>query len=341
MTLDEILRRRIDRHHLGTGKAPGVVAAARRIGGLHAQVTASAAGSAALRLAAAPDLDTALYEQRSLVRTWAARGTLHLLPADDLPLWVAAMSTRTRETTGSWLKYHGVTAGQMQDIIAAVPDVLGATPMTRDELAGAIITATGHEDLRGPLTQGFGAILKPLAFRGLLCSGPPRGRHVTFVAPRAWLGEWEPVAAGEAVDRLVLGHLDAYGPADAAEFARWFDLKPPLAKKSFARLADRLRPVGDEGFLPVDAPEAPGEDTVLLLPAFDPYVVGSLRRLDVVSTGPRSAVSRPQGWISPTLVVNGRIEGVWETVDGRPVVTPFGRLPAATRRALPSGAVLG
>jgi hypothetical protein len=339
--LEEILRRRIDRHHLGATKAAGVVDAARRVGGLHAQVTASAHTSAMLRLAGPPDLDAALYEHRTLVRTWAARGTLHLLPAADLPFWVTAMSTRTRETTGSWLKFHGVTAAQMQDIIATLPDVLGATPLTREELAGAIIEATGHEDLRGPLTQGFGAILKPLAFRGLLCSGPPRGRHVTFVAPRAWLGDWEPVPAEEAIDRLALGHLDAYGPADAAEFARWFDLKPPLAKKAFARLADRLRPVGDEGFLPLDAPDPAGEDTVLLLPAFDPYVVGSLRRLDTVSTGPRSAVSRPQGWISPTLVVNGRIEGVWELTDGNPVVTPFAPLlPASIRRALPEGAVV-
>lgn len=74
---------------------------------------------------------------------------------------------------------------------------------------------------------------------------------------------------------------------------------------------------------------------MLLLPAFDPYVVGSTRRLDVISSGPKSAVSQPQGWISPTLVVNGRIEGVWEDVDGRPRVHPFGRLPAAVRRALP------
>ncbi|WP_433726242.1 winged helix DNA-binding domain-containing protein [Actinoplanes sp. CA-051413] len=340
MKLDEILRRRIDRHHLGSTKAGDVVAAARRVGGLHAQVASSALASATLRLGTEPDLEAALYRQKSLVRTWAARGTLHLLPAADLPLWVAAMSTRTRETTGSWLKFHGVTAEQMRDIIAALPDLLGATPLTREELAGAIIEATGHEDLRGPLIQGFGAILKPLAFRGLLCSGPPRGRHVTFVAPRAWLGDWEPVPAEDAIDQLVLHHLDAYGPADAAEFARWFDLKPPLAKKSFARLADRLRPVGDEGFLPIDAPDAGGGDTVLLLPAFDPYVVGSLRRLETVSSGPKSAVSRPQGWISPTLVVNGRIEGVWELADGHPVVTPFAPLSAATRRALPEGSVI-
>jgi hypothetical protein len=228
----------------------------------------------------------------------------------------------------------------MQEIIAAVPEVLGGTPLTREELAGAIIEATGHEELRGPLTQGFGAILKPLAFRGLLCSGPPRGRHVTFVAPRAWLGEWEPVAAEDAIDQLALRHVDAYGPVDAAEFARWFDLKPPLAKRAFTRLADRLRPAGDEGFLPVDAPEVEAEETVLLLPAFDPYVVGSLRQLETVSSGPKSAVSRPQGWISPTLVVNGRIEGVWEFADGHPAVTPFAPLPAAVRRALPDGAVI-
>jgi hypothetical protein len=252
------------------------------------------------------------------------------------------MSTRTRETKGSWLKYHGVTAEQMADIIAAVPDVLGGEPMTRDELADAIITAVGHEELRTPLTQGFGGILKPLAFRGLLCSGPPRGRNVTFVAPRAWLGEQAPVPTEEAIDTLAIAYLGAYGPADAAEFARWFDLAPPLAKKSFARLADRLTPVDGFGHVPAGTElSTDTAGTVHLLPAFDPYVVGSLRQLDQVSTGPRSAVSRPQGWISPTLVVDGRIEGVWEPdpKTGRPVIEPFGTLSAAVRRRLPEDAV--
>ena len=271
MTIDEVLRRRIARHFLGGAKAADPVEVARRVGGVHAQVAASAAEAVRLRTRRAPDLDRALYTDRTLVRTWAARGTLHLLPAADLPAWVAVMSTRTRETTGSWLTYHGVAAGQMTALLAAAPDVLGAEPLTRGELADGLIAAVGDEDLRGPLTQGFGAILKPLAFRGLLCSGPPRGRNVTFVAPRAWLGP------------------------------------------------------------------APDEETVLLLPAFDPYTVGSLRQLDTVSTGPKTAVSRPQGWISPVLVVNGRIVGTWEPSPktGVPAVTPFGKLPNAVRRALP------
>jgi hypothetical protein len=76
---------------------------------------------------------------------------------------------------------------------------------------------------------------------------------------------------------------------------------------------------------------------VHLLPAFDPYVVGSLGQLDAVSSGPKSAVSRPQGWISPTLVVNGRIEGTWEP---GPVITAFRKLDPMVIRALPDGAAI-
>ncbi|GAA0813111.1 winged helix DNA-binding domain-containing protein [Spirilliplanes yamanashiensis] len=337
MNTEEMLRWRIERHLLGSERATDPVDVARRVSGVHAQVAASAAEAVRLRTTVDADLDAgldaALYERRTLVRTWAARGTLHLLPAADLPAWVAAMSTRTRETKNSWLKYHGVTAEQMTRLIAAAPHVLGGTPLTREELAGALIADLGDDSLRGPLTQGFGAILKPLAFRGLLCSGPPRGRNVTFVAPRAWIGEWDDVPVDDAIDTLALAYLGAYGPADAAEFARWFDLAPPLAKKAFARLD--IVDTG-AGFVPPGITVG-SADTVHLLPAFDPYTVGSLRQLDTVSTGPRAAVSRPQGWISPTLVVNGRIIGTWEAdaATGVPAVTPFGRLPAAVRRALP------
>jgi hypothetical protein len=334
-----VLKWRIARHHLGPEKGADVVAVARRIGGLHAQVASSAQASADLRLAAPADLDRALWQDRTLVRTWAARGTLHLLPAADLPLWVAAMSTRTRETKASWLKYHGVTADQMRDLFAALPDVLGADPLTREELAARLIGATGHEDLRGPLTQGFGAVLKPAAFRGLLCSGPPRGRNVTFVAPQQWFGPLEVPPAEEGIDALALAYLGAYGPAHPDEFARWFDLTPAQAKKSFGRLSAKLTSVGDLGAVP-DGPAPAVSDTVLLLPAFDPYVVGSTRQLDRISSGPKDAVSRPQGWISPTLVVDGRIEGIWEPTPEGPRITPFGRLPARVRRALPADATI-
>jgi hypothetical protein len=350
LTWDQVLRWRIVRHHLGDDKASDPVAVARRVNGVHAQVAACALAATGLRTAGpttAEEIDGLLYDDRALVRTWAARGTLHLLPAADLPTWVAAMSTRTRETSGAWLRYHGVTARQMADILRALPDVLGADPVTREELANAIIAATRHEALRGPLTQGFGAVLKPAAFRGLLCSGPQQGRHVTFVAPRAWLPDagWD-VDTDLAVDRLALAYLGAYGPAGPDEFARWFDLKPPLPRNAFARLAAAgatadVELEGAPAAVPADQidmfagkPPRTGP-TVLLLPAFDPYVVASTRQLGSIgAAGHKADVSRPQGWISPTLVVDGWIRGTWDDRDGRPQVTPFAPLPSAVLRRL-------
>ncbi|GAA3339661.1 hypothetical protein GCM10020358_24240 [Amorphoplanes nipponensis] len=138
------------------------------------------------------------------------------------------------------------------------------------------------------MRQGFGAILKPLAFRGLLCSGPPRGRHVTFVAPRAWLGDWLPVPTEEASTSWCCATWTRTGrrtrpssPAGSTSSRPW----PRSPSRGCRPAAGR----GGRGLsLPVDAPDGGGEDTVLLLPAFDPYVVGSLRRLDRVSSGPQS-----------------------------------------------------
>jgi hypothetical protein len=85
---DQVVRWRLRRQHLGDDKAGNPVEAARRISGVHAQVAASAVAAVDLRVKAAVSastLDRLLYGSRALVRTWAARGTLHLLPAADLP----------------------------------------------------------------------------------------------------------------------------------------------------------------------------------------------------------------------------------------------------------------
>lgn len=233
----------------------------------------------------------------------------------------------------------------MLALLAAIPEVLDATPMTREELAGAVVAATGREDLRPALVQGWGAVLKPAAFRGLLCFGPPRGRSVTFVAPRRWLAGWREVDTGEAVDALALAYVGAYGPADHQAFARWTGLSPALCRAGFTRLA-WVDVAGTTGAVPREAlPDllaAAGLPTVVrLLPAFDPYVVGGLRQLDAVATGNPALISRPQGWVSPALVVDGRIEGTWEaTARGERLeitVSPFGTLSGRIRAAL-SGA---
>src|SRR3954447_5388537 len=84
-----------------------------RICGLHAQVQSSAELTLWARV---DDLDPgavsrALWSDRTLVRTWAMRGTLHLLPAAELAMWVGAQGAlRPRYETAAWRKAFGMSS---------------------------------------------------------------------------------------------------------------------------------------------------------------------------------------------------------------------------------------
>jgi hypothetical protein len=84
---------------------------------------------------------------------------------------------------------------------------------------------------------------------------------------------------------------------------------------------------------------AKAPDVARLLPAFDPWVAGSSRTAAaLLEPRHKARVHRPQGWISPVVLVNGRMVGVWKhTLKSRRVlveIEPFGRLPAWARAQL-------
>ena len=101
----------------------------------------------------------ALEEERTLVKTWAMRGTLHLLAADDLPLYVAVLGPRWDDPGGAWLRGFGVTREQYDAILEGVPRALGARPKTREQLADKLGELGGPE-LREKLLSGWGALLE-------------------------------------------------------------------------------------------------------------------------------------------------------------------------------------
>ena len=89
----QVMAWRAARHHLDERvPAKATLDVVAEICGLHAQVMSSAELTLAARVEGLgpDDVRRALWEERSLVKTWAMRGTLHLLPAAELPLWQAA-----------------------------------------------------------------------------------------------------------------------------------------------------------------------------------------------------------------------------------------------------------
>src|SRR5215472_7786817 len=108
---------RASRYHLDRRAPAGrMLAVASRLCGLHAQVMSSAELTVWVRVERL-DRDAvqhALWKDRTLVKTWAMRGTLHLLPSDELAVWHAAIGTsrRYRSETG-WKNYLGITLDEL------------------------------------------------------------------------------------------------------------------------------------------------------------------------------------------------------------------------------------
>jgi Winged helix DNA-binding domain len=351
---DQVAAWRVARHHLDErAPAKAMLEVVAGIAGLHAQVMSSAELTLEARVEGLEPgaVRRALWEERSLVKTWAMRGTLHLLPAAELPMWQAARSTRRWWETGAWQRGFGVTVGELERLNDAVAQALDGQLLTREELADRVGQLTGSKELGDKLRESWGALLKPAAALGLICFAPNQGQQVRFTRPDTWLGGWTSHDPEEAMDQVARRFLAASGPVTREDFARWWGIPSPAqGRKLLERLGDEVARVEVEGAaayaLAADVPglAATGgrggrSRTVRLLPAFDQYVVTATLQAERLMPGPYKArVYRPQGWLSPVLLVGGRMEGVWrQEVKGRRVqvtVEPFaGPLPAWARRA--------
>jgi hypothetical protein len=342
----KVLGFRIRRHRLDRRAPAGsLVEVTRELCGVHAQLAASAEIALWARVGGLTreDVREALEDERTLVKTWAMRGTLHLLTAEDFPLYVAVLGPQWDDPGGAWLRGFGLTKEQYIAIVEGVPRALGARPKTREQLADEL-GELGGEELREKLLSGWGALLKPSARRGDLAFGPNRGRNVTFVRPDRWLGGFARVDREEARREVVRRFLAAYGPATADDLGRWLGFRVGL-KRMLGELGEELAEVEVErvsgSLLARDLPSlksATKPSSVRLLPAFDPYIVGFRPRSLLVDPEHEARIFRPQAWFSPVVLVGGRAAGIWERERrGRRLeirIEPFGPLSASVKKAI-------
>lgn len=334
---------RLRRHGLIDRPAAGDPAeVAGRLCGLHAQVMGSAELSVLARVEQPPRtaVADALWRDRSLVKMWAARGTLHLLPAAELGTWLGAL--------GTLRKFGNDGKLDTMRICAAVETALRGRILSRDELADEVGRSTGSARLAGWVRSSWGSDLKAASFRGLLCFATPEGNVVRFTAPDTWVGGIDrsgtPEEALRAVARRFLG---AYAPATEESIARWW-VGPPrtaVGRGLLAALGPEAVPVtfagGTAWVLAADLDEmrrAEASPSYWLLPAFDPWVLAMARDEPFVRPEHLREVFRPAGRIAPVVLAGGRIAGRWthRVVKGAVhlSIIPFERITRQGRAAL-------
>ncbi|APE34598.1 hypothetical protein BOX37_12235 [Nocardia mangyaensis] len=339
---DQVFAWRLHRQLVSAPSTAGVVAISERLAGVQAQVTSAAETAVAVRgRETTADGVAQALAAGSLVKTWAMRGTLHAMVPEQAAAALSLIGSARTWEKPSWQKSFGATPDQVAALVEVVSTVLADQVLTRDELVEAVLAEPGFGHLAEQLRSGWGAVLKPLAWQGALCHGPARGAKVTFAGPAqvvpGWTGIPEPAAAAPTLLRAYLG---AYGPASPEVFDAWLSrnsLRKTVVRGWFAALGDELTEVsvdGRPGWMPAeftdDLAAATLDPAIHLLGPFDQYVLGpGTADTALLPAEHRAKVSRAAGWISPLVLVDGRIAGTWERVEDEVVVSMFaaGRFP--------------
>ncbi|TJZ42803.1 winged helix DNA-binding domain-containing protein [Streptomyces piniterrae] len=348
VTHDQVLAWRLRQQSLAPRTTASPTELVERLAGVQAQMASAAELAVATRQRApAPDAVRSALEARSVVRTWAMRGTLHLLPAERMASYLALLGAARTWEKPSWQRAFGVSPGQLETLGEAVDDILEGQVLTRQELTKAVLARRGLEELGEQLSSGWSTVLKPLSWTGRLCQGPPQGQKVTFTSPRSWVPGWRGLPdPEEAAATVIPAYLRAHGPATPAAFDAWLlrgATRKAVLRGWFASLGDRLTEVEVDGeggafVLSEDAEalaRAKPSREVRLLAGFDQYVLGpGTGDTRLIAAGRRKAVSRTAGWISPVVVHGGRVAGVWEFTERTVEVTLFEEHGAVPRAGL-------
>lgn len=285
----------------------------------------------------ANDIRVAYEEERSIVRGWFLRGTLHTIPSEDVGWVLRLLAPRVLAATSHRYRKLGLDDNLRQHSDHLIRRALGAHgPLTRAELTWDLTTLGVSPDGQAPFH-----LIRHAALNGILCHGPQRAGEATYVLLDDWLPDsavssrWE---EDTALTELARRYLDAHAPAGVEDFAVWSGLPVTWARRAWKALArsgsitgyGTLTVLGDRGEEPAGTWDEPD---VRMLPAFDNYLVGYRTRERSVPAHHEGRVWPGGGIIRPTITADGLAVATWtHPAAGRPLrVDAFERLPARTQ----------
>lgn len=311
---------RLRRHHLLDQSAKDLITICRDVCGVQAQIMSAAQLQLwARNHAITPEMvNDALWKTRSLVKTSLMRQTLHLVPADEFPLYIAAHKNARAKAVLSIMARCKITRDEADALSALILEELKAGPAPRAAITAAVRPKVSKR-LRVWMDKVWSIVRLPV-IEGLVCYGPGEGNQATFIRTEHWLPAQSRVDAVkfdavQAQQQLFRKYLRAYGPATLHDFAHW----------SLISMADAraLRPLLDSEIAEHNGLLLLREDmktlqstsretnSVHLLPYFDVYLLAHRFKEHFLEPQFYKRVYRNQGWISPVVLINGEIGGVW------------------------------
>lgn len=345
---ETVTRLYLAKHHL-LKKAPkkDLVHVVDDVCGLHAQAATTPYLSLWSRVENFDDklLDEVLYRSKSLAKTWVMRGTLHVIPSCDLPVYNRALRRMWFEHHGRYMRAPDWPSREERKnvIYPRIMEALAQESLKRKDLNNRVRSLLKDDSKPyDRLFSGWGGILKETAYEGLTVHAQPCERESCFARLDRWLPsiDLDKLGEEEAQKRLFLKYLRGYGPATQQDFVLWSGLMAGDARRTIEGASDLTEEVEVDGvkgrfwLLKQDfktLTNLDGKIPALLLPKFDSILLGHKDRTRVIRDEYKKRVFKPKvGDIAATVWINGHIAGTWKAQKTKQtisvMITPFEKI---------------
>ena len=267
----------------------------------------------------------ALTEEKTLVRSWLMRNTVHIVPSRSFPLVRAAL----RESLmGEWNRWT-VKTGSKEDPKSwekHYPDVLESLaegPLTANEILAEL------EWSREKGKRILHRVIREMSLKGLLCHASPSGpwyhdTEHTFSRVDKWLPgvDIDEVDRDEAKRRLVVGYLRGFGPASIRDFSYWTGMRVRDGGDFFKLVEGSIEEIRITGqrascyVLAEDLSDLLDNDDIpsiaRLLPQFDSLIMGHKDKERFIDPSSKSKIFLPRADVAATILLDGLVKGVWK-----------------------------
>jgi hypothetical protein len=285
----------------------------------------------------AADIERARTEERSLLRTWVMRSTIHLIPTDDAGWWLPLFEPGIERWSRRRLSQLGMPDAEQEKALRVTARALAEEgPLTRSEVRERIQAAGIALSTQTGMHVALTAVVC-----GIACLGPDRGKTTCLIRREDWLGKPPPFDRDRALAELARRYLTAFGPATDRDFAYWSGLPLRDVRAGLESISSEIEEVGvgEETMLVMrgGVPRLPPNGQVRMLGNFDTYLLGwKDREFSVASEHAAHVKEGGGGWIRPVIVEDGIVIGGWRSArkGGRLEITL--NLPRRERERLKS-----
>jgi hypothetical protein len=344
---EAIARFRLRRHHLLDDAPADAVTICRDVCGVQAQVMSAAYLQLWTRNHAITrgEIESALWKTRTLVKTSLVRQTLHLIPTNEFQLYIAALRPSRVAAVLRVMARCGIAREEGEALTPLIMDALASGPLGRVAIADAVRPKVSKR-VRAWMEKVWSIVRVPVS-EGLICYGPGENSEINFIRVDQWLPRLKrkPISSTQAQLVLLRKYLSAYGPATLTDFSHWSGISMQEVKPLRALIESEAKeiPGRKSSFLLREDVAALNKSAgrtacIRLLPIFDTYLLAHRDKNHLLSAQHYKRVYRNQGWISPVVLIDGAIAGVWShKLQNRNLlvnVDPFGKLSTIERNGI-------